>query len=66
MPSEASQATAPRPIPDGYGAVTPWIISVTPHGYRLRQDAFGAVELGRMPRPDGGIDHAEVRSTRAA
>jgi PhnB protein len=62
MPSEASQAAAPQAVPDGYGTVTPWIISGdTARLIDFVKDAFGAVELGRMPRPDGGIAHAEVR-----
>lgn len=42
--------------------VTPWVIS--PDTARLidfTRDAFGAEELGRVPRPAGGIAHAEVR-----
>jgi PhnB protein len=49
-------------IPDGYGTITPWIIS--PDTARLidfTRDAFGAVELARIPGADGGIGHAEVR-----
>jgi PhnB protein len=49
-------------IPPGYGAVTPWIISAdTPRLIEFAEAAFGAEELGRVPRPDGGIAHAEVR-----
>jgi PhnB protein len=49
-------------IPDGYGTVTPWVIS--PDTARLidfTRDAFGAVELARVAGADGGIGHAEVR-----
>jgi len=48
--------------PPGYGTVTPWIIS--PDTARLidfAKAAFGAQELGRVPGPDGSIDHAEIR-----
>ena len=49
-------------IPDGYGTVTPWVIS--PDTARLidfTRDAFGAEELARLAGTDGGIGHAEVR-----
>jgi len=49
-------------IPNGYGTVTPWVIS--PDTARLigfTRDAFGAVELARVAGADGGIGHAEVR-----
>ena len=49
-------------IPDGYGTVTPWVVS--PDTARLidfTRDAFGAVELARVAGADGGIGHAEVR-----
>jgi PhnB protein len=49
-------------IPDGYGTVTPWVIS--PDTARLidfTRDAFGAVELACIAGADGGIGHAEVR-----
>ena len=48
--------------PPGYGTVTPWIISRD--AARLidfTKSAFGAQELARVPGPDGGIGHAEVR-----
>lgn len=49
-------------IPPGYGNVTPWIISTdTPSLIEFAKTAFGAEELGRVPRPDGSIAHAEVR-----
>lgn len=49
-------------VPDGYATVTPWVIS--PDTARLidfTKAAFGAEELARVPGPDGGIGHAEVR-----
>jgi uncharacterized glyoxalase superfamily protein PhnB len=46
----------------GYATVTPWIISRdSARLIEFMQHAFGAVELGRMPGPGGGIGHAEVR-----
>jgi PhnB protein len=55
-------ATPLRPVPDGYGTVTPWIISRdTARLIDFVTAAFDATELARMPRDDGGIGHAEVR-----
>ncbi len=51
-----------EPIPDGYGTVTPWIIS--PDTARLIDyltAAFGAAEIARVELEDGSIGHAEVR-----
>ncbi|MEJ3651750.1 VOC family protein [Actinomycetes bacterium KLBMP 9759] len=51
-----------KPIPDGYTAITPWIIGPDTNGmieYLIR--AFDAVELGRVVGEDGTIGHAEVR-----
>jgi PhnB protein len=48
--------------PPGYGTVTPWIISTgTARLIDFTKAAFGGEELGRVPRPDGSIGHAEVR-----
>jgi PhnB protein len=48
--------------PQGYYAVTPWIISRdTTRLIEFTTQAFGAAELGRLPGPDGRIEHAEVR-----
>lgn len=53
-----------KAIPDGYHSVTPYL--VIPGGrakealdYYTR--AFNAKEVMRMPRPDGGIAHAEIQ-----
>jgi PhnB protein len=53
-----------KPIPDGYHSVTPYLIISSGRagealGFYAR--AFGAEEILRMPRPDGGIAHAEIR-----
>jgi PhnB protein len=53
---------AVKPIPEGYGTVTPWIIS--PDTARLIDyvtEAFGAQEIDRVLNEDGSIGHAEVR-----
>ena len=63
MPGATSPANGPvRPVPHGYGTVTPWIISRdTARMIDFTKDAFGAEELGRVAGPAGGIGHAEVR-----
>lgn len=54
--------TTDRTIPEGYTAVTPWIISRdTVALLDFVRDAFGAVETGRVVNPDGAIGHAEFR-----
>ena len=51
-----------KPIPDGYGTVTPWIIGRDTAGLMdFLTRAFDAVDLGRVPNPDGSIGHAEMR-----
>jgi uncharacterized glyoxalase superfamily protein PhnB len=48
-------------VPDGYGAVTPWILSKdTARLIDFVTNAFDAVELARL-ESDGVIGHAEVR-----
>ena len=53
---------AVKPIPDGFHAVTPYL--VVPGVARLidfLKQAFGAEEVERMARPDGAVMHAQVR-----
>ena len=51
-----------RPVPDGYGTVTPWIISRdTAQLIDFVTKAFHATESGRVHNDDGTIGHAEVR-----
>lgn len=48
--------------PDGYTAVTPWIIGHDTAGLMdWLKRAFGAEELARLTGPDGRIGHAEMR-----
>ncbi len=51
-----------KPIPDGYHAVTAYLI-VRGAGRALEfyKEAFGAEELFRFDMPDGQIGHAEIR-----
>jgi PhnB protein len=50
-----------KPIPDGYHAVTPYLIVNEAAGaIEFYTKAFGAIELFRMAGPDGKIGHAEL------
>ncbi len=50
-----------KPIPDGYTAITPYLIVENAAGFLdFLANAFGAVERMRIPMPQGGIGHAEV------
>jgi PhnB protein len=51
-----------KPIPDGYHAVTPYLV-VQGVGKLIDflKNAFDAKEIERMSMPDGSIGHAEVR-----
>jgi PhnB protein len=51
-----------KPIPDGYHSVTPYlIIKGATAALDYYTQAFGAVELFRMPAPEGKIGHAEIK-----
>ncbi len=53
--------TSVKPIPDGYTAVTPYLIVENAAGLiDFLVNAFGAVERLQVPMPGGGIGHAEV------
>lgn len=50
-----------KPIPDGYTAITPYLIVEDAAGYlAFVTEAFGAVERLRIPMGEGLIGHAEV------
>ena len=50
-----------KPIPDGYGAVTPSLnLKNAAAAIDFYKRAFGAKERMRMPGPDGGVMHAEL------
>ena len=56
-----------KPIPDGYSSVTPYlIINGATKAIEFYKKAFGAIELFRMPMPDGKLGHAEIRIGNAA
>jgi PhnB protein len=51
-----------KPIPEGYHTLTPYlIIQGAAQAIDFYKRAFGAVEMLRMPGPDGKIGHAEIR-----
>jgi PhnB protein len=50
-----------KPIPDGYQALTPYlIVDGAARAIEFYQKVFGAIELMRMASPDGKIGHAEL------
>jgi PhnB protein len=62
MSTPATPAKPSKPAPDGYGTVTPWIISRdTAQLLEFVAEAFDATELARVHNDDGTIGHAEVR-----
>jgi PhnB protein len=55
-------ASKVKPIPEGYHAVTPYLVVNGGAGaIEFYKEAFGAKELFRMTRPDGKVGHAEIR-----
>lgn len=51
-----------NPIPDGYHAVTPYLICRNAaRAIEFYEKAFGAKELLRFPGPNGTIGHAELQ-----
>jgi PhnB protein len=53
---------AVKAIPDGYYSLTPYLVCKgAAQAIEFYKKAFGAVELMRMPGPDGQIMHAEVK-----
>jgi PhnB protein len=50
-----------KPIPDGYGVVTPYlIVAEGAAAIAFYGAAFGATERMRLVRPDGKLAHAEI------
>ncbi len=53
---------APKPIPDGYHALTPYlVVKGAARAIEFYERAFGATVLFRMDRPDGRVGHSELR-----
>ena len=53
---------AVKPIPDGYHAITPYLVATGASKLvDFLKQAFDAQETFRMPAPDGSIMHAEIK-----
>ena len=53
---------AVKPVPEGYHTATPYlIVSGGVQAMEFYKKAFGAIELMRMPMPDGRLGHAEIK-----
>lgn len=53
---------AVQPIPDGYHAVTPYLmLKGGARALDFYKEVFGATVLVRMDLPDGGLAHAEIK-----
>ena len=53
---------AVKPIPDGYHSVTIYLtLSGAADALEFYKKAFGAIELFRIPGPDGRLGHAEMK-----
>jgi uncharacterized glyoxalase superfamily protein PhnB len=51
-----------KPIPDGFNTLSAHIVVKDPaKAIDFYKKAFGAEEIFRMPSPDGGVMHAELR-----
>ena len=52
-----------KPVPEGHHTVTPYlVVKDASKAIEFYKQAFGAVEKGRMPGPDGkGVLHAELK-----
>ena len=51
-----------KPIPEGYRSVTPYMIfQGATAALEFYKQALNAVELFRLPMPDGKIGHAEIQ-----
>src|SRR5689334_15657662 len=54
--------TQVAPIPAGFSTVTPHLVCEgAANAIEFYKKAFGAVELGRMPGPDGKLMHAMIQ-----
>jgi PhnB protein len=53
---------AAKPIPDGYGTVTPYLyIKGASRAIEFYNQALGATELYRLADPGGKVGHAEIQ-----
>ena len=53
---------AVKPIPEGYHSVTPYlIVQGAAKAIDYYKKVFGATEIMRIPAPNGGVMHAEIK-----
>ena len=53
---------AVKPVPEGYHTLTPYLVMKNAaRAIEFYKKAFGASEVLRIPAPDGGVAHAEVK-----
>jgi PhnB protein len=53
---------AVKPIPEGMHSVTPHLVCAgAADAIEFYKQAFGAIERGRMPGPDGKVMHAQIK-----
>ena len=51
-----------KPIPEGYHNITPYlVVKGAAAAIDFYKQVFGAVEIMRMPQPDGRVGHAELK-----
>ncbi len=51
-----------KPVPEGYHTLTPYLVlDNAAAAIEIYKKAFGAVELVRMPLPNGKVAHAELQ-----
>jgi PhnB protein len=62
MKEDRKTSSAVKPIPKGSHTVTPHLICAgAGEAIEFYKKAFGAVELSRLPGPDGKVMHASIR-----
>lgn len=62
MPVQEEAIMAVKPIPEGYHTATPYLVlKGAANAIEFYKKVFGAVEMMRMPQPDGRIGHAEIK-----
>lgn len=53
---------AVKPIPEGQHSITPYLgIEGAGEAIEFYKKAFGAIEMFRLPTPDGKVGHAELK-----
>src|SRR4051794_26103818 len=59
---EGTMSREVSPIPEGYRSITPYlVVKGAAEAVTFYERAFGAIELGRMPGPDGRLMHVDLR-----